>query len=197
MHPHSAVPPTAIAAAYLSATSDGSNADTPHACRHINPTRFPRFANDFAESGLAGIIKECGTATHTTATPLPALTVSAAHIRATFHSDFYANPQPGCIIGVSPHVGLIWKQEFAATSERPAPVLIIASTASPRFRLGRVRRRGGGRGYIFRPKIPKRPEKSGRPWGDSARHPRWKIFPRTPFAPDKTLFFRLATFFTS
>ena len=109
----------------------------------------------------------------------------------------YPIHQPGCIVGISPHVGLIWKQEFAATSERPAPVLIIASTASPRFRLGRVRRRGGSGGYIFRPKIPKRPEKSGRPWGDSAKHPRGKIFPRTPFAPDKTLFFRLATIFTS
>ncbi len=49
---------------------------TPRLPTH-HPDVLPRFANDFAESGLAAINKECGTATHTTATPLPALTVYA------------------------------------------------------------------------------------------------------------------------
>lgn len=48
----------------------------PRLPRH-HPDVLPGYGNDAAESGLAAINKECGTATHTTATPLPALTVYA------------------------------------------------------------------------------------------------------------------------
>lgn len=170
-----------------------------HACHDITPTCFRDMAMMQPSVDLPGYNKECGAATQTTATPLSAFGVSAVH---PCHVPPGHNRQSTNSATSSGHHRTSADVGIGICRDLKLPCVqfdyrVNGITAlSARWGVGQAGGRGGG-GYIFRSEKPRRAEKSDRPWGDSAKHPRWKIFPQTPFTPDKPLSFRLTTILTS